>query len=115
MKFLNLTATISVTFIAVLPNACFSQTLAMGEKYPEVTSIQLPNCYLKTSDNRILDLTHICRSSDKTDDNSSLGKKNTSSSNLNRNSSVCNQLDDNTSDESQCEEWAASKLPGVPY
>ena len=70
MKLLNLTAAISAALVSVLPNVCLSQTLGKGAKYPEVSTAYLPNCYVETSDHRILDLTSMCVVPKETNDSS---------------------------------------------
>ena len=60
MKLFNLTAAISVALVSVLPNVCLSQSLGKGVKYPEASTAYLPNCYVETTDHRILDLTSMC-------------------------------------------------------
>ena len=126
MKFLSLTAAMSVAFVSFLPDACFGKP-SVGAKYPEVSSTQLPSCYIETSDNRILDLTRMCVSSDKADDQSSsvtdsgntssrvIDGGNTRASNYSSSSPHCDKQDGTVSDQNSCQEWAASKLPGVPY
>lgn len=127
MKFLSFTAAMSVAFVSFLPDACFGKPL-IGAKYPEVSNAQLPACYIETSDNRILDLTRLCVSSDKADAESSrvVDGDNTSSrvidsdktkvSNYSSSSpQACNSQDNTASAQNSCQEWAASKLPGVPY
>lgn len=124
MKFLSLTAAMSVAFVSFLPDACFGKP-SVGAKYPEVSSTQLPSCYIETSDNRILDLTRMCVSSDKADESSSvtdggntsssvIDGGNTRASNYSSSSpQTCDEQDDAA--QNSCQEWAASKLPGVPY
>lgn len=119
MKLLNLTAAISVALVSVLPDVCLSQTFVNGVKYPEASNAHLPNCYIKTTDNRILDLTNMCTVSKEADESStSVETRSSTRSSMqgrgamqsSRNSPTCSPLDDE-----DCEEWAASRPPVVPY
>lgn len=123
MKLLSLTTAIAVALVSILPDACLSQTLVKGVKYPEVSSTQLPNCYIETSDSRILDLTKMCASSDEADNlnNRAVAQRDSRSSMRDeaarqsaRNSRACDP-DDPAFDESACEQREANRLPGVPY
>lgn len=124
MKLLSLTATISVALFSFIPNVCLSQTLVKGVKYPEISSAQLPSCYIETSDNRILDLTRMCAPPDEAGNQTSheaqqdprWSMQGRAAMQSYRGSRDCVNSDGSApNEESGCGKWAASSLPGVPY
>lgn len=112
MKLLNLTAAISVALVSVLPDVGLSQSLANGTNYPEAANAHLPNCYIKTTDNRILDLTNMCKVPKEEEESSTPVATRSPSRGFmqsSRESSVCDSFDED------CEESAANRAAIVPY
>jgi len=121
MKLL-ITATLSVAFVSVLSGTGLTQTPVKEVKHNEV-SASLPNCYIKTSDNRVVDLSSMCKLPDESsavndEDNStdegSEYRYQKQSMYKSKTSRVCNRYVDDAG-EKVCEQWEASSLPGVPY
>lgn len=110
MKLSNLTAAISVALVSVLPDVCLSQALANGSNYPEASNAHLPNCYIKTTDNRILDLTNMCVVPKEADESSTdVATRSSTSWSAQSRSRECDSTDN------ECQELAANRAPTVPY
>ena len=118
MKLFNLTAAVSVAFVSVLPTVCLSQSLGKGVKYTEVSSAYLPNCYVETTDHRILDLTSMCTVPKEADESSSdetahrktkASAQSRAATQSARRARACEQFDEN------CEEAAAARAAITPY
>lgn len=116
MKLLNLTAAISVALVSVLPNVCLSQPLVNGSSYPEASNAHLPNCYIKTADNRILDLTSMCVVPKEADESSTtVATASNSRWSMPGRAAMQGFRGSSACDSSNDEECEASRPPVVPY
>lgn len=66
LQLLCLAAILSVAFTPIVTKVAFSRPISASSQYPEVpkfNNVDLPLCYIQTSDGKILDLQKLCGNS----------------------------------------------------
>lgn len=89
------TAMLSTVLISLLPEIALTSPLLIGNQYPVApnSNRDIPVCYLKTEDGRILDLGKLCKKTPQDSNNSSSTQDSNSSSSSSLEPSKCYFVD----------------------